>query len=151
MEPTLPELISGALRLDRAAFDAIEQSSHGLRDAFIVLVLAGASITLGHSVVLFLNRVSPGRFRQTTIRISGLFWRGMILAIPPRWHHLDGVILSSSTSAERNTVLRLRFAVTIQFRTPSAAPKLRWPSSTTAHRASAGQCEAENAAGQGLL
>jgi hypothetical protein len=43
MEPTLPELISGALRLDRSAFDAIEQSSQGLR-------------------VLFLNRVSPGRF-----------------------------------------------------------------------------------------
>jgi hypothetical protein len=62
MEPTLPELISGALRLDRSAFDAIEQSSQGLRDAFIMLVLAGASVTLGQSAVLFLNRVSPGRF-----------------------------------------------------------------------------------------
>jgi hypothetical protein len=62
MEPTLAELISGVLRLDRSAFDAIEQSSHGLRDAFIVLILAGASVTLGQSVVLFLNRVSPGRF-----------------------------------------------------------------------------------------
>jgi hypothetical protein len=61
-EPTLAELVSGALRLDRSAFDAIEQSSRGLRDAFIVLVLAGVSVTLGQSVVLFLNRVSPGRF-----------------------------------------------------------------------------------------
>jgi hypothetical protein len=56
------ELISGALRLDRSAFDAIEQSSQGLRDAFIMLLLAGASLTLGQSVVLFLNRVSRGRF-----------------------------------------------------------------------------------------
>jgi hypothetical protein len=62
MEPTLRELISGALRLDRSAFDAIEQSSQGLRDAFILLVLAGVSMTLGHSVVLFLNRVSRPRF-----------------------------------------------------------------------------------------
>jgi hypothetical protein len=61
-EPTLPQLISGALRLDRSAFDAIEQSTQGLRDAFILLVLAGASMTLGQSVVLFLNRVSRPRF-----------------------------------------------------------------------------------------
>jgi hypothetical protein len=32
-----------ALRLDRSAFDAIEASSQGLRDAFILLILAGAS------------------------------------------------------------------------------------------------------------
>jgi hypothetical protein len=62
MEPALTELVSGALRLDRSAFDAIEQSSQGLRDAFILLFLAGASLTMGQSVVLFLNRVSPGRF-----------------------------------------------------------------------------------------
>jgi len=61
-EPTLLQLIGGALRLDRSAFDAIEQSPHGLRDAFILLMRAGASMTLGQSVVLFLNRVSPGRF-----------------------------------------------------------------------------------------
>ena len=61
-DPSLTELIGGALRLDRSAFDAIEQSSLGLRDAFIVVVLAGASLSLGQSVVLFLNRVSFGRF-----------------------------------------------------------------------------------------
>jgi hypothetical protein len=71
IEPTLPELISGALRLDRSAFDAIEQSSRGLRDAFIVLVLAGASVTLGQSAVLFLNRVSPGRFALALV-LGGL-------------------------------------------------------------------------------
>jgi hypothetical protein len=64
-------LISGALRLDRAAFDAIEQSSEGLLDAFIILILAGASVTLGHSVVLFLNRVSPGRFALALV-LGGL-------------------------------------------------------------------------------
>src|SRR3954471_4620942 len=55
-------LITGALGLDPAAFQAIEQSDHGLRQALIILLLAGASETLGQSVVLILNRVSRGRF-----------------------------------------------------------------------------------------
>jgi hypothetical protein len=71
MEPTLAELIRGALLLDRSAFDAIEQSSQGLRDAFIIVVLAGASVTLGQSVVLFLNRVSAGRFALALV-LGGL-------------------------------------------------------------------------------
>ena len=71
MEPTLAQLVGGALRLDRSAFDAIEQSSQGLRDAFILLVLAGASLTLGQSVVLFLNRVSAPRFALALV-LGGL-------------------------------------------------------------------------------
>jgi hypothetical protein len=71
MEPTLLHLVGGALRLDRSAFDAIEQSSQGLRDAFILLLLAGVSLTIGQSVVLFLNRVSPGRFALALV-LGGL-------------------------------------------------------------------------------
>jgi hypothetical protein len=56
------QLISGALALDPAAFQAIEAADHGLRQALIILLLAGASETLGQSVVLILNRVSRGRF-----------------------------------------------------------------------------------------
>jgi hypothetical protein len=55
-------LITGALGLDPTAFRAIEQADHGLRQALIILLLAGASETLGQSVVLVLNRVSRGRF-----------------------------------------------------------------------------------------
>jgi hypothetical protein len=54
--------ITGALGLDPAAFRAIEQSDHGLRQALVILLFAGASETLGQSVVLVLNRVSRGRF-----------------------------------------------------------------------------------------
>jgi hypothetical protein len=56
------QLVTGALGLDPAAFRAIEQSEHGLRQALVVLLIAGASETLGQSVVLVLNRVSRGRF-----------------------------------------------------------------------------------------
>jgi hypothetical protein len=56
------QFITGALGLDPAAFRAIEQSEHGLRQALVILLIAGASETLGQSVVLVLNRVSRGRF-----------------------------------------------------------------------------------------
>jgi hypothetical protein len=56
------DLILGALRLDPAAFAAIDAAEHGLRQALVILLLAGASETLGQSVVLILNRVSRGRF-----------------------------------------------------------------------------------------
>jgi hypothetical protein len=55
-------LITGAIGLNPDAFRAIEQSDHGLRQALIILLIAGASETLGQSVVLVLNRVSRGRF-----------------------------------------------------------------------------------------
>jgi hypothetical protein len=56
------ELISGALGLNPAAFQAINTADHGLRQALVILLLAGASETLGQSVVLIFNRVSRGRF-----------------------------------------------------------------------------------------
>jgi hypothetical protein len=62
METDLGQLIGGAMHLDRAAFEAIQLDPHGLRDALLVLVLAGASETLGQCVVLILNRVSRLRF-----------------------------------------------------------------------------------------
>jgi hypothetical protein len=56
------ELVRGALALDPAAFLAINTAPQGLRLAILTLVLAGASETLGQSVVLVLNRVSKARF-----------------------------------------------------------------------------------------
>jgi hypothetical protein len=62
MEPGLAQLIGGAWGLDRATFEAVEQAPHGLRDVLIIMLLAGASETLGQAVVLILNRVSRTRF-----------------------------------------------------------------------------------------
>jgi hypothetical protein len=71
MDPTLPQLIGGALGLDRASFEAAEHSAHGLRDALLVLVFAGASESIGQCVVLFLNRVSSARF-SLAVGLGGL-------------------------------------------------------------------------------
>ena len=73
-------LITGALGLDPAAFRAIESADHGLRQALVILLLAGASETLGQSVVLVLNRVSRGRFFLALLLggaelvLEGLVW-----------------------------------------------------------------------------
>jgi hypothetical protein len=62
VDPSFGEFVSGALRLDRATFDLVGHSPFGLHVALTVLLLAGASETLGQAVVLVLNRVSKRRF-----------------------------------------------------------------------------------------
>ncbi len=62
MEPNLAQLVGGALMLNRAAFESIEQTPNATRYALIVLMLAGASESVGQSAVLFVNRVSRVRF-----------------------------------------------------------------------------------------
>jgi hypothetical protein len=62
LEPTLVQLVGGALMLNRAAFEAIERSPSGTRYALIVVMLAGISESVGQSAILFLNQVSRPRF-----------------------------------------------------------------------------------------
>jgi hypothetical protein len=61
-DSTYWQLIGGALALDPSAFEAIAAAEHGLRQAVVIMLLAGASETLGQCVVLILNRVSVARF-----------------------------------------------------------------------------------------
>ncbi len=56
------QLIVGVMRLDPAAFQAAVASPNGLLLSLFVALIAGVSLSLGQSVVLFANRVSPKRF-----------------------------------------------------------------------------------------
>jgi len=71
VDPSFGEFVGGALRLDRATFELVEHSPFGLRVALTVLLLAGASETLGQAVVLVLNRVSKRRFALALV-LGGL-------------------------------------------------------------------------------
>jgi hypothetical protein len=65
-------LVKGALWLDPAAFKAIQAPGTDLLAATI-LFLAGVSEALGQSVVLFANRVKPGRFALSLL-LNGLIF-----------------------------------------------------------------------------
>ena len=56
-------LVSGGLRLDPAAFQsAFNAGPQGTRLLIWIVLIGGVSLMIGHSVVLFANRVSPARF-----------------------------------------------------------------------------------------
>jgi hypothetical protein len=62
MLDSLGALLGAALALDREALATLASAPLALRSALLVALLGGVSLTIGQSVVLFANRVSPGRF-----------------------------------------------------------------------------------------
>jgi hypothetical protein len=78
------QLTWGALSLDPAAYVTALSQSGGARLSLAVLFVAGLSITLGRSVVLFANRVDRPRFffslvLSSLLLITGvLFWAGTV-------------------------------------------------------------------------
>src|SRR5437588_4729781 len=69
---TMWTLAWGAMRLDPAAFEAVEPAGTGLLITTIVF-LAGVSEMIGQSVVLFANRVESGRFVLSLLLNESLF------------------------------------------------------------------------------
>jgi hypothetical protein len=66
-------LVGGALRLDPAAFRAVQTATHADLLAVLILILAGASVALGQSVVLLSNKVTPRRFASSLL-LNGVFF-----------------------------------------------------------------------------
>jgi hypothetical protein len=60
--PGLWPTIRQAMQLNEAIFAEIQRTSGGLMIALVVVMLAGLSESLGQSIILFVNRVSPLRF-----------------------------------------------------------------------------------------
>jgi hypothetical protein len=79
MDVSVVDVIGGALRLDADAYRALLASPHALRLSAAVLVLVGLSWTLGHSAVLFFNRVPPGRFLGTVVALAFSFVLGVLI------------------------------------------------------------------------
>lgn len=81
------DLISGALRLDPTAFEALALRPDGLRFSLLVVLLAGLSSGIGQSVVLFANGVKPRRFIASLLLsalifvVGFLFWTSSITLV----------------------------------------------------------------------
>ena len=80
-------LVQGAFHLDPAVFRAVRDSWEANWLILVLLFLAGISCTLGQSVVLLVNRVTPTRFILSLL--------------------LDGLIFIASVITEITTVLLL--------------------------------------------
>jgi hypothetical protein len=81
---TLWALVTGAMRLDPAAFEAIQAPGTDLLTV-TVLVLAGISEELGQSVVLLANRVKPGRFVMSLLLNGLIFVLGVFIVGGTTW------------------------------------------------------------------
>jgi hypothetical protein len=75
------ELISAALRLERAPFIRLLTAPNSLITSLAVVFLAGISQGLGQSLVLFVNRIKPPRFSLSLLVSALLYVFGFLAKI----------------------------------------------------------------------
>jgi predicted Abi (CAAX) family protease len=79
------ELIGGAFALNREAFRLLSVLPNGLWVALLVVLVAGLSLSVGQSIVLFINRVKPTRFFFSLLLNAVLFTFGYIFLVFSTW------------------------------------------------------------------
>lgn len=72
-------LLGGALRLDPAAFRAVQVSTGAEPLSIGILLLAAISVTLGQSVILLANKVTRRRFVSSLLLNGALFVVGVLI------------------------------------------------------------------------
>jgi hypothetical protein len=106
MEPSVWDVVSGALRLDDEAFVSLIQSPHVFGLSVIVLALVGLSWMLGHCAMLFMNRVPRGRLLVTAIALAGSFVLGAMIWVASTW------LVTTLFPGNRNVPLRAVLPIT---------------------------------------
>ncbi len=81
----LGDLIGGAFALNRDVFRLIITLPDGLWAALLVVLVAGLSLSVGQSIVLFINRVKPTRFFFSLLLNAILFTAGYIFLVFSTW------------------------------------------------------------------
>lgn len=83
---TLLRLVGGGLRLDQEAFRQVYLVSGGNRGLLLwIVIVAGLSLMIGQSVVLFANRVSKGRFAVSLLLGAVKFALDVLVIILSVW------------------------------------------------------------------
>jgi predicted Abi (CAAX) family protease len=81
----LGNLMSGAFALNEGAFQTVVQSPRGQTLAFLVVLVAGLSLAIAQSIILFINQVKPFRFVFSLLLNAILFVFGFLFLVLSTW------------------------------------------------------------------
>ncbi|HEY9638978.1 MAG TPA: hypothetical protein V6C57_00760 [Coleofasciculaceae cyanobacterium] len=79
------DLIGGSFSLSQDAFQAIIRLPAGQTIALLVVLIAGLSLSIGQSIILFTNRVKPVRFIFSLLLNAILFVFGFLFLVLSTW------------------------------------------------------------------
>lgn len=79
------ELIGGSFSLNQSAFQAIVQLPQGRTLALVIVLFAGLSLSIGQSIILFVNQVRPVRFLFSLLLNAILFAFGYLFLVFSTW------------------------------------------------------------------
>ena len=79
------ELIGEVLSFNSEAFQTIVNLPDGMPLALLVVVLAGLSLSVGQSIILFINRIKPTRFVFSLLLNAILFTFGFLFLVFSTW------------------------------------------------------------------
>jgi hypothetical protein len=105
---TLWTLVQGVLRLDPAAFQAVQHNARAGPVILTIIFLAGVSETLGQCVVLLVNRVKPGRFVVSLLVAGAIFVLSLIIEVSIIW--LAGIYIFRSRVSISDVLLAVGLA-----------------------------------------
>ena len=79
------DLLGGAFQLDAEAYQQTSIAPGGIRLALLVVLVAGLSIAVAQSIILFINQVRPARFIFSLLLNMVLFAAGFIFLVFSTW------------------------------------------------------------------
>lgn len=79
------DIIGGAFAFRFNAFQEIATLPNGLWLALLIVLLSGLSLAVGQSIILFINRVRPGRFAFSLLLNAALFTFGFLFLALSTW------------------------------------------------------------------
>jgi hypothetical protein len=97
--------IGEALRLNPRVFEIVESGPNAGWVVLVVAILGGASLLIGQSVILFVNRVRPGRF-AVSLLVNGLvFTISLLMWAVAIW--LTAKLIYPANTVPFRTVMRM--------------------------------------------
>ncbi len=98
--------IGEALKLNPDVFKIVQSGPNAGWVILVIAILGGASLLVGQSVILFVNRVSPGRF-AVSLLVNGIIFTISLLVWATFIWLTGKVLFSSNNDIPLNVVMRM--------------------------------------------